>query len=152
MQLDEQGQRGEARQLYEQLLKTQPNNVVVLNNLAYMMAESGTELDQALTLAQRAKQAMPEGVDVADTLGWIYIKKNLSDNAIDIYRDLIRRQPQRSTFHYHLGMALFQKGDRAQAKQALLTALRNKPAKDEEVKIRNCWGESARRPRPAIAS
>jgi tetratricopeptide (TPR) repeat protein len=140
MQLDEQGQRGEARQLYEQLLKTQPNNILVLNNLAYLMAESGTELDVALTLAQRAKQAMPEGVDVADTLGWIYIKKNLSDNAIDIYRDLTRRQPQRSTFHYHLGMALFQKGDRAQAKQALLTALRNKPAKDEEAKIRELLG------------
>jgi predicted Zn-dependent protease len=104
------------------------------------MAESGTELDQALTLAQRAKQAMPEGLDVADTLGWIYIKKNLSDNAIDIYRDLIRRQPQRSTFHYHMGMALFQKGDRTQAKQALLTALRNKPVKDEEAKIKELLG------------
>ncbi|MCL5744464.1 MAG: tetratricopeptide repeat protein [Acidobacteria bacterium] len=140
MQLDEQGQRGEARQLYEELLKTQPSNVLVLNNLAYLMAESGTELDQALTLAQRAKQAMPDEINVADTLGWIYIKKNLSDNAIDIYRDLIRRQPQRSTFHYHLGMALFQKGDRVQAKQALLTALRNKPGKDEEAKIRELLG------------
>jgi tetratricopeptide (TPR) repeat protein len=140
LQLDEQGQRGEARKLYEELLKTQPGNVVVLNNLAYLMAESGTELDQALTLAQRAKQAMPEEINVADTLGWIYIKKNLSDNAIDIYRDLTRRQPQRSTFHYHLGMALFQKGDRPQAKQALLTALRNKPAKDEEAKIRELLG------------
>jgi tetratricopeptide (TPR) repeat protein len=141
LQLDEQGQRAEARQLYEQLLKLQPNNVVVLNNLAYMMAESGTELDQALTLAQRAKQAMPEEVNVADTLGWIYIKKNLSDNAIDIYRNLVRRQPDRSTFHYHLGMALYQKGDRTQAKQALLTALRNKPVKEEEAKIRELLGK-----------
>jgi tetratricopeptide (TPR) repeat protein len=140
LQLDEQGQRKEARQLYEQLLKTQPDNVVVLNNLAYIMAESGTELDQALTLAQRAKQAMPDEINVADTLGWIYIKKNFSDNAINIYRDLTRRQPERSTFHYHLGMALFQKGDRTQAKQALLTALRNKPAKDEEIKIRELLG------------
>jgi len=140
MQLDEQGQRQEARQLYEQLLKMQPNNVVVLNNLAYIMAESGTELDQALTLAQRAKQAQPEEINVADTLGWIYIKKNLSDSAINIYKDLIRRQPQRSTFHYHMGMALFQKGDRTQAKQALLTALRNKPAKEEEAKIRELLG------------
>ncbi|MEN6602677.1 MAG: tetratricopeptide repeat protein [Bryobacteraceae bacterium] len=141
MQLDEQGQRPEARQLYEQLLKMQPSNVIALNNLAYIMAESGTELDQALTLAQRAKQAKPEEVNVADTLGWIYIKKNLSDNAIDIYKDLVRREPQRSTFHYHLGMALFQKGDRTQAKQALLTALRNKPAKDEEAKIRELLGK-----------
>jgi len=140
LQLDQLKQGVEARQLYEQLLKMQPNNVVVLNNLAYMMAESGTELDQALTLAQRAKQAMPEEINVADTLGWIYIKKNLSDNAIDIYRDLVRRQPERSTFHYHLGMALYQKGDRTQAKQSLLTALRNKPEKEEEAKIRELLG------------
>ena len=134
--LDGLGQRNEARQLYQDILKQNPDNAPILNNLAYMMAESGTDLDQALRYAQRAKYVWPNNPEVSDTLGWIYIKKNLSDNAIDIFRDLTKRVPERSTFHYHLGMAFYQKGDKYQAKQSLQSALRYKPGKAEESKIR----------------
>ena len=134
--LDGLGQRSEARQLYQDILKQDPDNALILNNLAYMMAESGTDLDQALGYAQRAKYVMPNNPEVSDTLGWIYIKKNLSDNAIDIFKDLTKREPGRSTFHYHLGMAFYQKGDKYQAKQSLQSALRYKPDKAEESKIR----------------
>ena len=44
------------------------------------------DLDQALTMAQRAVQAAPKSPEIADTLGWIYIKKNLSEEAIRIFR------------------------------------------------------------------
>jgi tetratricopeptide (TPR) repeat protein len=134
--LDGLGQRNEARQIYQDILKQNPSNAVILNNLAYLMAETGADLDQALSYAQRAKQVMPSSPDVSDTLGWIYIKKNLSDSAIDVFKDLTRRSPERSTFHYHLGMAFYQKGDKYQAKQSLQAALRNKPDKAEESKIR----------------
>ena len=59
---------------------------------------------------------------MADTLGWIYLKKNLSDNAIEIFQDLVAKAPNQSTFHYHLGMALYQKGDKPKAIKEL-----NKP-------------------------
>jgi tetratricopeptide (TPR) repeat protein len=134
--LDAQGQHAQARPIYEQILKLQPDNPLALNNLAYMMAQEGENLDQALAMAQRAKQKLPESLDVSDTLGWIYIKKNLSDNAIQIYRDLIAKQPERSTFRYHIGMALYQKGDKVQAKKELQAALQKKPSKEEEALIR----------------
>ena len=130
------GQKDKAKPLYEQILKIQPDHPIALNNLAYMLAESGADLDQALTMAQRAKQQLPQDSNVADTLGWIYIKKNLSDPAISIFRELVRLEPDRSTFHYHLAMALAQKGDRPAAKKELESALRKQPAKDEEQKIR----------------
>jgi len=66
--LDQQGERAVARPIYEQVLKIEPDNAVALNNVAYMMAEGGEDLDQALALAQRAKQKLPENLDVADTL------------------------------------------------------------------------------------
>jgi predicted Zn-dependent protease len=87
-------------------------------------------------MAQRAKQQMPTDSNVADTLGWIYIKKNLSDNAINIFKELVRQEPDKSTFRYHLAMALAQKGDKPAAKKELEAALKSKPAKDEEQKIR----------------
>lgn len=134
---DTTGRRGEAKPAYEQVLRLQPDNAFALNNLAYLIAETGGDLDQALAMAQRAKERLPEHPDVADTLGWIYIKKQLSDNAIQIFRQLVSQQPERSTFRYHLGLALYQKGDKAGAKRELTAALEKKPTRDEETQIRN---------------
>jgi tetratricopeptide (TPR) repeat protein len=102
-----------------------------------MLADNGSDLDQALTMAQRAKQQRPNDGDVSDTLGLIYIKKNLSDSALAIFRDLVRDKPERATYRYHFAMALYQKGDRASAKKECEAALRSKPSKDEEAKIRD---------------
>jgi len=134
--LDSSGKRDQAKPLYEQILKLQPDHPIALNNLAYMLAETGADLDQAMTMAQRAKQKLPTDTNVADTLGWIYIKKNLSDSAISIFQELVRKEPDRSTFHYHLAMALAQKGDKPNARKELDTALRDKPSDDERQKIK----------------
>jgi predicted Zn-dependent protease len=101
-----------------------------------MLADSGADLDQALTMAQRAQQQRPNDTNIADTLGWVYIKKNLADNAINILRDVVQKEPERATFRYHFGLALYQKGDKTQAKRELEYALKSRPAKDEEAKIR----------------
>jgi Flp pilus assembly protein TadD len=134
------GQGALARPLYERVLKLQPDHPVAMNNLAYVIAESGGDLDQALALAQRARQKMPDNADVSDTLGWIYIKKNLSDNAVSIYRDLIVKRPQSSTFRYHLAMALYQRGDKPQARKELQSALDRKPSPQEAAKIKELLG------------
>ncbi len=53
------------------------------------MAETGGNLDEALTLATRAKQKLPSLAEVSDTIGWIYLKKNLYNNAVEIFKDLV---------------------------------------------------------------
>lgn len=128
MLIDADGNRAEARPYYEQVLKLQPDNPVALNNMAYMMTETGGDLDYALSLAQRAKQKMPSDPNVTDTLGWIYIKKNLSDNAIQVYRALVAQQPNRSIYRYHYAMALYQRGDKTSAKRELQAAIANLPS------------------------
>ena len=134
---DSAGQRDQARPLYEQVLRIQPDHPIALNNLAFMLADTGADLDQAMTMAQRAKQKMPTNDDVGDTLAWIYIKKNLSDSAISILQDLTRKEPNRSTFHYHLAMALAQKGDKVQARREADAAARLNPSADEQKKIQD---------------
>jgi tetratricopeptide (TPR) repeat protein len=135
LSLDSAGRKQEARQAYEALLKIEPTNAVALNNLAFILAEGGADLDQALTMAQRAKQLLPNLAEVSDTLGWIYLKKNLSDNAIQIFSDLVAKTPHKATYRYHLGMALSQKGDKRQAAKELQEALKSDPTKDERDKI-----------------
>src|SRR5260370_30595617 len=80
--MDGTGRRDQAKPIYEQILKIQPDHPIALNNLAFIKAEEGVDLDEALTMAQRARQKLPSSVDIMDTLGWIYIKKNLSDDAV----------------------------------------------------------------------
>lgn len=134
--LDSAGRKHEARQAYEQTLHLDPSNGVALNNLAFLIAEAGGDLDQALTFAQRAKQMLPNQLEVSDTLGWIYLKKNLSDDAVQIFAELVKKEPNHSTYRYHLGMALHQRGDRAGAMRELEQALKNNPTQEEARKIR----------------
>lgn len=141
MMYDGVGRRPEAKQYYEQIIRLDPDNVVALNNLAYIKAEEGTDLDQAMSYAQRAKQKAPKNADISDTLGWIYIKKNLSDDAVRIFRDLVKDKPDNSTYHYHLALALFQKGDRPAARQECATALKNNASQDERTKINDLLGK-----------
>jgi len=130
------GKRDLAKPVYEQILKIHPDDAVALNNLAFAKAEEGLDLDQALTMAQRAVQTAPNSAELKDTLGWIYVKKNIPDDAIRIYRDLVLAEPKNAIFHYHYGMALSQKGDRAGARIELEKSLQFKPSRDDEQKIR----------------
>ena len=133
--LDAAGRWSEARQVYEVVIKLDPNNGVALNNLAFLLTEHGGDLDDALTKAQRAKQLLPDLSEVSDTLGWIYLKKNLTDNAIDIFKDLVTKVPAQAVFRYHLGMAYSQKGDKTRALKELQDALKYNPTKADRDKI-----------------
>ena len=133
--LDHAGRWNEAKQVYEATLKLDANSGIPLNNLAFLIAEHNGDLDDALTKATKAKQLLPNIHEVADTLGWIYLKKNMSDNAIDIFKDLVQKAPNQSTFRYHLGMAYYQKGDKPKAIKELSEALKHNPPKDEREKI-----------------
>ncbi|HYW42587.1 MAG TPA: tetratricopeptide repeat protein [Bryobacteraceae bacterium] len=133
--MEKLGRWTEAKQLYEAALKNTPNNGVVLNNLAMLIADHGGDLEDALTKAQRAKQLMPNMPEVSDTLGWIYLKKNLSDSALDIFRGLTAQAPNRPTFRYHLGVALQQKGEKANAIREFQQALKDNPERDEKEQI-----------------
>jgi tetratricopeptide (TPR) repeat protein len=135
--LDGAGRWSEARQFYEATMKLYPENGVVLNNLAFGIAEHGGDLDYALTMANRAKTLIPDMAEVSDTLGWIYLKKNLSDNAVEIFKDLVAKRPDQSIFRYHLGMAYSQKGDKAKAAGELKKALTQNPTNEERQKIQD---------------
>jgi Flp pilus assembly protein TadD len=134
--LDMMGRHSEAVTAYREALKLEPDNAVVLNNLAYLITVTGGDLDEALSMALRAQQQLPQSTEVSDTLGWIYIKKSLSDRAIETFRDLTSKVNDNSTFHYHYAIALAQKGDDADALSELKTALEYGPREREEMEIK----------------
>ncbi len=113
-----------AKQHYEASLKINKTFAPAANNLAWIMAEEGTNLDEALIYAQTAREQAPNDPNVADTLGWIYYKKNAYLKAVSYLREAADKLQDNPVVFYHLGMTQLKKGDNAEAKKALDTALK----------------------------
>lgn len=131
--LEAMNRRKEAADLYNQALGVDPNNPLALNNLAFLDAEQGNNLEQAMDYAQRAKKQAPKSPDVSDTLGFVYLQKNLNSQALEIFRQNVLDQPQNPTFHLHLAMALLKKGDKQGAKEEADKALKMAPPQQQDV-------------------
>lgn len=43
----------------------------------------------------------------------VYLKENLGDSAVQVFGGLVQRFPDNTTFRYHYGLSLSQKGQRA---------------------------------------
>jgi tetratricopeptide (TPR) repeat protein len=125
-----------ARTYYERALKIDQNNPLALNNLAYLITETNGDLNQAMTYATEAKQRLPNFLEVDDTIGWIYLKKNIADSAVDQFKRLVAEAPLNPTYHYHYCMALKQKGNTIEAKAECQVALASRPQKPLEMQIR----------------
>jgi tetratricopeptide (TPR) repeat protein len=125
--LQTQGKDAEAQKAYEQVLKLDPNAGLAANNLAWMYAEGGGNLDVALQLAQTAKRQLPDLPQVNDTLGWVYYKKDLAELAIPVFESNVRTSPKDPTYRYHLGLAYAKSGQVSKAREAFDEVLRLKP-------------------------
>jgi tetratricopeptide (TPR) repeat protein len=120
----------EALKRYEAIVAANQGAPVAANNLAWMYAEKGVNLNMALQLAQQAKSQLPNSADVSDTLGWVYIKKGLPQLAIGPLEESVAKVPENAMFRYHLGLAYAQAGQKDKARAALERALQLSPQFD----------------------
>ena len=119
---------------YRKALEKDPNSMIAANNLAWLYATTGKgNIDEALRLAQGVVQKNPNVAGFADTLGWVYYKKNLHAAAVEQLRKAVSineaearaaSAPPSASYHYHLGMALKGKGDREEARRELEASIR----------------------------
>jgi cellulose synthase operon protein C len=124
MILEMQGKKAEAQKQYEKVLSIDPRAPVAANNLAWTYAESNGNLDVALQLAQAAKAGLPDSLEVNDTLGWVYVKKDLPSQAVPLLRECVDKAPENPSYRYHLGMAQVRAGDLVNGKRSLEQALK----------------------------
>ena len=96
-------------------LEIQPQQAVAANNLAYRMLANGENVDVALTLAQTARQGMPNSPEPADTLAWAYYYKGAYGFARDLLEDAVKTEPNNATMQYHLGMVYSKLRDKSNA-------------------------------------
>jgi len=117
---ESQGRMAEAKEKYKRAMEIQPNLPAAANNLAWIMAsEENGDLGEALRLAMQAKHALPEQPNIADTLGWVHYKRNSYSLAITQFKQALEHQPEDPTIRYHLALAQYANGDKAQAIEVL---------------------------------
>jgi len=125
------GRNAEAKALYEKVIAARADLPGAKNDLAWLLALEGADVERALTLAQEAQQAEPESAEVADTLGYVYLKKGLYDPALQQFeyalelaqRDADDAAVERPEYHYHVGLALQALGRTGEAAPAFERAL-----------------------------
>jgi tetratricopeptide (TPR) repeat protein len=117
----------EAKRRYEEILQLSNTAAVAANNLAYIYADEGQRLDDALRLAQTAVQHLPDNAAALDTLGWVYYQQELPGLAVRQFEQSIKLDAQNAGYHYHLGLAHARNGDVARARAAAEKALSLQP-------------------------
>ena len=96
-----------AMEHYREVLKIEENYPPAANNLAWLIAsEPGGDLGEALMFAMRAKQASPDSPVIADTLGWVHLKRQSYSLAITQFELALEKLPGNPTMAYHLALAL----------------------------------------------
>ena len=121
---ESQKQYDKAMVRFESILKTNPKFAPAANNLAWLIVEQGGNLDVALSHAQTAREQQPEDPHIADTLGWIYYKKNAYLLAVSLLKEAADKLANDPVVQFHYGMAQYKNGDQAGAKEALQTSLK----------------------------
>lgn len=124
-----------AKDHYRKALNSNPKLIAAANNLAYLYAEEDDKIDEALNLAQSAKETAPQDPYISDTLGWIYYKKNIFSKAIPYLKEANEKIPGNPVFRYHLGMAYYKNGNLKDSERELTKAVALNPNLPEKSAV-----------------
>ena len=117
------GAQAKAREGYEKILEENPTFAPAANNLAWMLAEEGQDLQRAQVLAQAARDAVPEDPQIADTLGWVLYKQGAYPRAEAMFKEAAQKMQDSAEVLYHLGMAQEKMGRSTEARVSLARSL-----------------------------
>lgn len=116
-------QYDESERCYENALLYEPNNALVLNNLAYAYSERDKELPRALDMAKVAVAQEPNNGAYLDTIGWIYFKMGNYQEAKVWIEKAVQSGRESPAVLEHLGDIYFKLGDRENAQRYYEKAL-----------------------------
>jgi putative PEP-CTERM system TPR-repeat lipoprotein len=123
-----------AAEHYRKLLDKQPNNALLLNNLAW--ASAHIKDPKALEYAEQAYKIAPDQPAIMDTLGILLVQKGETVRGIELLRKASAAAPQSPDVRLNLAKALIKAGQKDEAKKELdeLAKLGQKFPRHAEVK------------------
>jgi putative PEP-CTERM system TPR-repeat lipoprotein len=121
---------------YRELLALQPENALVLNNLAWALAQLNDPA--ALGYAEKAYTLAPNNPAIADTLGWMLVERGDAKRGTELLAKAAGAAPRSAEIRLHYAKALLKAGDKPGAKRELeaVTALPGEgPPKTEAAEL-----------------
>jgi len=117
--------KGEAE--LETLLEHNPEEAGVNNDLGYLYAEQGKNLEKAEAMIRRALAEDPDNSAYLDSLGWVLFKRGKAKDALEPLEKAVKQLSESpssgdATIFEHLGDVYFQLQENGRAKSAWKTA------------------------------
>lgn len=129
-----------AFETFEEALKYDMNDVTVMNNYAYYLAEQDVRLKDAEELAKRVIQTEKNNTTFLDTYGWVLYKRGKLGDAAKVFETIINsgESPDAEWFE-HYGYILKKQRKCSKAVESFKTSLELDPSKTHLIKeIENC--------------
>lgn len=121
-----------AAEQYKKILEISPRFAPAANNLAYIILEQtkNGDLNEALRLAELAKEELPRESSVTDTLAWVHYRKGNARAALPLLMEAIRvnkeaegNQPVNPEILYHLALVQNDLDNKDEARKTIQIAI-----------------------------
>jgi tetratricopeptide (TPR) repeat protein len=113
-----------ARELYERVLKNNPDNLDAKTNLGmtYMASENPV---QGVVMLREVLATDPRNEKALYNLGVLSLQSNQAEKAVERFRELVKYHPENESGQFYLGVALAQTGNRAEARKVFTEVKKN---------------------------
>ncbi|HUG91342.1 MAG TPA: tetratricopeptide repeat protein [Planctomycetaceae bacterium] len=120
----QQGEMRKGEEILERILADEPDDPSVNNDLGYLYADQGKNLEQAESMIRKAVTAEPENAAYLDSMGWVLYKLGKFEEAVEWLEKAVKL-PSGSdgTIWDHLGDGYDRLGQREKAVEAWRKAL-----------------------------
>lgn len=97
---------------YDRVLKSDPNNIYVLNNYAYYLSLDNQDLERALQMSGKTIKAEPKNATYLDTYAWVLYKLGRYQEAKKYMDKVFKYDKNPNGVNYeHLGDIFYKLGD-----------------------------------------
>ncbi len=113
----EKQQLDKASVYYQRILKIEPEQIVTLNNLAWIKADS--DLKQAVILSRRAYEQAPDSAAIMDSYGYFLARDKQYKAGLELLQKAAAGLPKDKDIQYHLAYTYEKMGQKDKARVIL---------------------------------
>ena len=139
---DKENNKEASMKAMRKVIELNPKHANALNYLGYTYADLGQNLDEAERLIKEAMKYKPDDGYITDSLGWVYYKKGLYEEALLYLKKAVQLVPDDPIILEHLGDAYMKLNDKENALKCYRKSLEKKSKDRESVeeKVRRLVG------------
>lgn len=136
-------QYNDAKNQFQLVLSRQPQNVIALNDLAWLYQRTGDP--NARRFAERAYLLAPALAQTADTLGWILVQQGQAAEGIGLLKQASAEQKADGAIQYHLAVAFNDLGNPKEAIALLTPLLKGQTKFDDKPAAEKLYAELSKK-------